>query len=314
MFGAFGLAFWYGTQRFIAGALADAGVVITVLMCVMLVLTSLERISTPLIAVSKATVAACEFFAVIDAPLPPSGSSRPDTAGKDLVFEGVSFEYPSRPGSRVLDDLSLRIQAGKNTALVGPSGSGKSTIVGLIERWYSLREKPILPALIQSKDASKKAKKKTDENESEQPDEAETELEVTAEALLEGSVCVGDDNLEDLDLQWWRAKIGLVQQEPFLFNDTIFRNVANGLIATEWADESEDRKREMVREACEESYAHEFISKLPDVSATENTRETHDLHTPRDTTPSWATAASSSRAARSSGSPSPGASSRNRKS
>ncbi|KAH6685422.1 P-loop containing nucleoside triphosphate hydrolase protein [Plectosphaerella plurivora] len=263
VFGAFGLAFWYGTQRFMSGGISDAGVVIVVLMSVMLVLTSVERISTPLIAVSKATVAACEFFAVIDAPLPPSGTARPDTAGKDLVFEGVTFEYPSRPGSRVLDNLSFHIQAGKNTALVGPSGSGKSTIVGLIERWYSLREHCELPALVQAEDPSKKkAKKKTGKDA--QSEEPLPEQELPVEPILSGSVSVGHDNLEDFDLQWWRCKIGLVQQEPFLFNNTIFHNVANGLIATEWAGESEDRKRQMVREACEESYAHEFISRLPD--------------------------------------------------
>lgn len=75
----------------------------------MMVLTSLERISTPLMAVSKATVAACELFTVIDAPLPAPGLClKPEEDGDllssaDLVFEDVSFEYPGRPGVKVLD-------------------------------------------------------------------------------------------------------------------------------------------------------------------------------------------------------------------
>ncbi|OLN87836.1 Multidrug resistance protein 1-like protein 1, partial [Colletotrichum chlorophyti] len=259
VFGAFGLAFWYGTQRFIAGALSDAGVVVVVLMSVMMILTSLERISTPIMAVSKATGAACELFTVIDAPLPATGTLKPDIASQDIVFEGVTFEYPSRPGAKVLNSLSFRIHPGQNIAIVGPSGSGKSTIVGLLERWYSLRDQHTLPRVINPHFADKPN------------DEKRVTLDEESKALvgpekpeLSGIISVGGVNLEDLDLKWWRSQVSLVQQEPFLFNDTIFGNVANGLIGTEWENESEARKRQLVREACEEAYAHEFINRLPD--------------------------------------------------
>ncbi|KAH7010961.1 ABC transporter [Macrophomina phaseolina] len=255
--GAFGLSFWYGTQRYIAGAIDNAGVVIVVLLSVLMILTSLERIATPLMAVSKAMVAACELFTVIDAAPPASGSLKPDIAHEDLVFDDVTFEYPSRPGVKALDSLSFRIRSGQNTALVGPSGSGKSTIVGLLERWYSLRDQHALPQVVEAK-----PKKKPDDDEkSEHPDE---EPKTPVKPTLSGSIMVGGVNLEDLDLKWWRAQVGLVQQEPFLFNDTIYGNVANGLIGTEWQDEPEARKRELVQEACREAYAHEFISRLPD--------------------------------------------------
>ncbi|KAL7621068.1 hypothetical protein AAE478_008380 [Parahypoxylon ruwenzoriense] len=259
-FGAFGLAFWYGTRRYIDGALNDAGVVIVVLMSVMMVVNSLERVSTPLLAVSKATIAACEFFTVIDAPRPTSGSLKPDITSEDLVFEDVIFEYPSRPGVRVLDSLSFRIRMGQTTALVGPSGSGKSTIVGLLERWYSLKGQIVLPKVV----TAKPPEKLDDEKNSKLGNESEISAEPSFEPTLSGSVKAGDYNLEDLDLTWWRAQIGLVQQEPFLFNETIFNNVANGLIGTQWADEPEARKRELVRDACREAFAHEFISRLPD--------------------------------------------------
>lgn len=57
-----------------------------------------------------------------------------------------------------------------------------------------------------------------------------------------------------------------MQQEPFLFNDTIFKNVEYGLIGTEWENESEERKKELVEKACKEAFADEFITRLPDVS------------------------------------------------
>ncbi|KAM0559897.1 hypothetical protein ACHAPJ_003847 [Fusarium lateritium] len=256
VFGTFGLAFWFGTQRYIAGSIEHPGVIIIVLMSVMLILTSLERIATPLMAVSRAMVAACEFFTVIDAPLPTSGSLKPDITSCDIAFEDVTFEYPSRPGVRVLDNLNFSILSGQNTALVGPSGSGKSTIVGLLERWYSLKEHHVLPQVVQAQ--PQKKKDETTENEAEEKDEA------VASPTLDGKVTIGGHNLEDLDLKWWRSQIGLVQQEPFLFNNTIFNNVAHGLIGSEWEHVPEEKKRELVRNACQEAYADEFINRLPD--------------------------------------------------
>jgi ABC-type multidrug transport system fused ATPase/permease subunit len=226
-------------------------------MSVMLILTFLERIATPLMAVSKAMVAACEFFTVIDTPLPTSGTLKPDINLCDIFFDDVTFEYPSRPGVRVLSGLSFRIRTGQNTAFVGPSGSGKSTVVALLERWYSLKEHHVLPQVVEAK-----PQKKTKASSESQPDEDE---ETVVNPTLAGTVSIGGNNLEDLDLKWWRSHLGLVQQEPFLFNDTIFNNVAHGLIGSEWQNEPEDKKRELVRGACQEAYADEFISRLPDV-------------------------------------------------
>lgn len=208
-------------------------------MSVMMILTSLERVSTPLIAISKAMVAAREFFAIIDGPRLIPGSLKPNLEHQDLVLQDVSFEYPSRPGVKVLDQVNLRIPSGQNTALVGPSGSGKSTIVALIERWYSLSPNISCPSS-EGTDASTKN-------------------------AVSGRIMIGNHELDDIELRWWRSLVGLVQQEPFLFNDTIFANVANGLIGTDMEDEPEARKMERVEEACREAYAHEFVTRLPDV-------------------------------------------------
>lgn len=78
-----------------------------------------------------------------------------------------------------------------------------------------------------------------------------------------GTVRIGTLDLHDVDVKWWRSKIGLVQQEPFLFNDTLFNNVAFGLCGTQWQDLSKEEKMKMVKEACKEAYADEFIDRLP---------------------------------------------------
>lgn len=271
LFAAFGLAFWYGAKSYVEGRLNNVGTVIIVLMSVMMMVMSLERISTPLIAVGKATVAACEFFTVIDAPRPNQGGlKQPDvTASNDIVFKDVDFAYPSRPHVKVLDQLNLTIETGKLTAIVGPSGSGKSTIVGLIERWYTLRDQYIIAKAIEKdkkkeQEAKKKAKSKKSEDESD--DEAPAaELEDAGPAVeLKGSISTCDHELDEIDLKWWRSQIGLVSQEPFLFNDTIQNNVAHGLIGSDFQNESEERKKELVRDACKEAFADEFIDRLPD--------------------------------------------------
>jgi len=239
-------------------------------MSVMMIVISLERISTPLLAVGKAMVAACEFFTVIDAPKPATGTlQEPDvTATDDIVFKDVTFAYPSRPHVKVLDGLDLSLEAGKLTAIVGPSGSGKSTIVGLIQRWYTLQDQYVIEKAVE-KDKKKKKKGKNGEADKESSDdelpEKEAPEEMGPKIELTGSVTTAGHLLDEIDLKWWRSQIGLVQQEPFLFNDTIYQNVAYGLVGSQWEDESEERKRELVKEACKEAFADEFIDRLPDV-------------------------------------------------
>ena len=45
-----------------------------------------------------------------------------------IRFENVHFRYPTRPGVRVLRDLSFKVEPGTYVALVGASGCGKSTV------------------------------------------------------------------------------------------------------------------------------------------------------------------------------------------
>jgi ATP-binding cassette subfamily C protein len=57
----------------------------------------------------------------------PGGSAEPHFE-HGIVFDDVSFDYDGHP---VFDGLSLRIETGSLTTLVGSSGTGKTTIVDL---------------------------------------------------------------------------------------------------------------------------------------------------------------------------------------
>ncbi|XP_074475434.1 antigen peptide transporter 2 [Sebastes fasciatus] len=61
-----------------------------------------------------------------------------------IVFQNVTFAYPSAPDKPALTSVSLELQPGKVTALVGPSGSGKTSCVSLLKRLYEPQEGQIL--------------------------------------------------------------------------------------------------------------------------------------------------------------------------
>jgi ATP-binding cassette subfamily B (MDR/TAP) protein 1 len=102
--------------------------------------TAMTTVILQIFNITKAATAAVELFDTIDRtskidPMSTSGL-QPDQCTGNIELRDVSFTYPSRPDSKVLDNISVSIPAGKTTALVGASGAGKSSVVALLERWY----------------------------------------------------------------------------------------------------------------------------------------------------------------------------------
>uniref|UniRef100_A0A0E0MXK2 MDR-like ABC transporter n=1 Tax=Oryza rufipogon TaxID=4529 RepID=A0A0E0MXK2_ORYRU len=71
-----------------------------------------------------------------------------------------------------------------------------------------------------------------------------------------GRILFDGVELETLKVSWLRLQIGLVAQEPVLFNDTIRANIAYG--------KQGDASEEEIIAAAEAANAHQFISGLPD--------------------------------------------------
>lgn len=66
-----------------------------------------------------------------------------DEVRGDVEFDNVSFSYAKEKGD-VLANISLKVNAGENIAVVGPSGSGKTTLCSLVSRFYEPQQGRIL--------------------------------------------------------------------------------------------------------------------------------------------------------------------------
>ncbi|TWU74032.1 hypothetical protein ED733_002101 [Metarhizium rileyi] len=79
-----------------------------------------------------------------------------------------------------------------------------------------------------------------------------------------GSILLDGRDVSKLDVKWLRRQIALVQQEPQLFNASIFENIAHGLVGTDEENATAEEKEVLVKQACDEARVSQFVYKLPD--------------------------------------------------
>lgn len=73
--------------------------------------------------------------------------------------------------------------------------------------------------------------------------------------VIDGKIKIDDQDIRDVTMESLRKQIGIVMQEPYLFNDTIKENLRYG--------KSDATEEEIVR-ACKAAYIHDFIMTLPE--------------------------------------------------
>ncbi|KAK4651091.1 hypothetical protein QC762_611200 [Podospora pseudocomata] len=78
-----------------------------------------------------------------------------------------------------------------------------------------------------------------------------------------GSIKLDGRPIDQLNLHWLRKNIRLVQQEPVLFQGTVFENIAYGLVGTPYEQSSREEQMARVEEAAKLAFAHDFILQLP---------------------------------------------------
>lgn len=87
---------------------------------------------------------------------------------------------------------------------------------------------------------------------------------------LQGSISVDGVPLTELNVAWWRTKVGYVEQEPRLFPGTIRDNIAFGKRSGNNTTTNDDRtsnsnvSMDEIVDASKAACAHDFIMELPD--------------------------------------------------
>lgn len=79
-----------------------------------------------------------------------------------------------------------------------------------------------------------------------------------------GTIKLDGRPVDQLNLNWLRRHVRLVQQEPVLFQGSVFDNIAHGLVGTEWERVSREEQMAHVQEAAKTAFAHDFVSELPE--------------------------------------------------
>ncbi|XP_051921762.1 ATP-binding cassette, sub-family B (MDR/TAP), member 4 isoform X10 [Hippocampus zosterae] len=143
IFLSYALAFWYGSVLVLSQEYST-GTVLTVLFALIFGAIALGQTSPNIQSFSSARGAAHQVYRIIDnEPSIDSYSEsgfKPDSISGNIEFKNIYFNYPSRPGVQVLNNMSLSVKTGQTIALVGSSGSGKSTTIQLLQRFYDPQE------------------------------------------------------------------------------------------------------------------------------------------------------------------------------
>ena len=129
--------------------------------------------------------------------------------GLNRSIDIVSVDFGYEASNLVLHNITLTIEKGKTTALVGASGAGKTTLADLIPRFYD---------------------------------------------PTQGNIFVDGVDLKELDIYSLRNKMAVVSQDTFIFNTSVWNNIAYGVIN---ATEAE------IKEAARLANAIEFIEDMP---------------------------------------------------
>lgn len=130
------LVLWFGARMVLTGALS-AGSLVVFIWYLGKMYKPMQALSKMTDTYSKAAVSYERIREVFETNgmIKDVRGARPAPRFKGKIeFEHVNFSYAQ--GLPILKDVSLRIEPGQVSALVGPTGAGKTTIISLMARFY----------------------------------------------------------------------------------------------------------------------------------------------------------------------------------
>ncbi|CAF5082220.1 unnamed protein product, partial [Rotaria magnacalcarata] len=140
-FTAFAVTFWYGPELVRTECHTyTAGTVIVVFVACMIATNSTAQLIPNFQSFAEALAGGSYVYEIIDRKTKIDAMNeegdKPRNIAGDIEFDNVTFTFPARQDTSILNNLSLKIPSGKTVALVGASGCGKSTTIQLIQRFY----------------------------------------------------------------------------------------------------------------------------------------------------------------------------------
>ncbi len=112
------------------------------------ILSSLMMVTMMLMMSSRALASAKRIKEVLieESDINDLSAAYPEKQVSDgkIEFKNVSFRYYKNSEGKVLDRISLTIEAGKTVGIIGSTGCGKTTLVSMIPRLYDTDEGDVL--------------------------------------------------------------------------------------------------------------------------------------------------------------------------
>lgn len=130
---------------FVNGSIKDIGLITSFLLYVRQFTRPFVEIANIYNNFQTAVAGAERVFEILDEesePADKAGALHLTAPRGDIELRHVSFGYD--PDKQVLKDVSVKIPAGTQTAIVGATGSGKTTIINLLTRFYDVSDGSIL--------------------------------------------------------------------------------------------------------------------------------------------------------------------------
>jgi len=136
-YAALAIVLWFGGRMVMDGGMT-VGELTSFMVYTLMVAFSLTALAGLYSDFNRAVGAADRVFELLEREpqLAVSGGEKPEQVRGLVELREVHFVYPARPDVEVLKGVSLRLEPGTVTALVGASGGGKSTIAALLCRFY----------------------------------------------------------------------------------------------------------------------------------------------------------------------------------